>query len=143
MPAVIAFRAGDQERLRKKLDAKYLVEPEFDDIFKSAETRVKRTGKGIAAKRNTITFVRTDRLSAKAITTLAGPNAWKPKPRKGPVSQRKGPPRPGWQEKIPNFNPRTSGVAWDKYNENVLIKNILPRSIAKAVKNIEARWAAS
>jgi hypothetical protein len=138
MPAVIAFRAGDVEKMRRKLDAKYLVEPEFDDIFATAGKRAQRQGKGIASRRNTITLERTNRLSMRVVSTRGDTN--QRKRRKG-AERRKGSPRPGWMLKDPHYNPRIKGDSWEAYNLKVLL-TVLSRSISKAAKNIEARWSA-
>lgn len=59
-------------RIEKNLDAEVLVQPEIDDARDTIVTRIQRGGKGLGAKRNTLSAA-TLPLSARVTTSLIYP----------------------------------------------------------------------
>lgn len=105
----------------------------FDRVGETIANPSKKAQKRLGFRRNKLT-PRKHPLVFEMSSTLAGPPRWK-KPRKSSV-RRRGTPRPGWQEKVPDYNPRRTGKSWQAMNENrarKIIPNALRKYTAEAV----------
>lgn len=66
------IRVVGLEDLERKLDGKFLVQPEIADAMETFGKRMQRGGKGLGAQRNTIAIQR-EALGVRAQTTLNNP----------------------------------------------------------------------
>ncbi len=70
--AVVTVKIDGLKELEKKLDGKFLVQPEIEPALDSGANRAMRGGKGIGAQRNTIS-VAAQPLSRTIASTLNAP----------------------------------------------------------------------
>lgn len=140
----VKVRVVGLEELDRKLDGRLLYEPEIDSTLQRMGDELKRghdRGKGLGARRNVMAVERAGRLSYRLTSRSLVGRPWRPKALKGPRRPRgSGTPRPGWQERIPTFNPRRTGKAW-RAKQHRRFKSMAPRFIRKAIEGIKKRWA--
>lgn len=140
----VTVRVLGLKELEKKLDGKVLYEPEIEAglerIADEMKTRHDKR-KGLGARRNVMAIERAGRLQMRVRSTPLV-SGWQPEPRKGARRPKgSGTPRPGWQEKVPTYNPRRTGSAWYRAQRS-RFKAMAPRVIRKAIEGIKARWSA-
>lgn len=106
----------------------------FDRVEEVIANPSKKSQKRLGFRRNKLT-PRKHPLVFEMSSTLAGPARWKKPRQSGP--RRKGTPRPKWQERVPEYNPRRTGVTWQRTNEN-RARKIIPNALRKYTQEMVA-----
>lgn len=113
-----------------------IVKEVFEKATAIIEVPSARARKRLGFRRNKLRHTRSG-LVLDEFSTVAGPESFKkPKPLH-PRGRGTGTPRPGWQEKVRNYNPRRSGKTWASKNINRL-KYALPNQARATGKRIAA-----
>lgn len=118
----------------KKIDAvvKQAIWVETLDKIEDRILRPSRKAqKKLGFRRNTLTPRKNALVLEVKTTTATG--AFKHKGRRG--RRGSGTPRPGWQEKVPSYNPRRTGTAWQASNM-AAARAMLPRVLRKTTARI-------
>lgn len=143
MPSLEVQVVGLKE-LQKKLDGKFLVQPEMVGVLDTVTRRAQRPTKGLGYKMNPLSVSRPAPLSRAIVTPLAHRRS-SPKPR--PAVRRKGTPRPHWMYWA-IVNPRVKGTKWLKKMVGTqgfgvgILGSTARSAIQAAAKKIAQRWAA-
>ena len=126
------------KELERKLDGKFLIQPEVESALDTVAQRGKRGGKGQGAKVNPIA------LRGAPLTRILT------SPIRSPGNRIEAIPsfgRGAGRRKNPRFNPRSKGTSWIRKNVGAagygagILGATARNALAKAAKKIAARWA--